>query len=525
MFFRTSAKRKTSEHRFFGRTSLWRPAVSGIEVNSESAYTYSAFYSCVRIISESIAYLPWHVMIGGSKRQVAKDHPLEPKLYFKPNDELNSFQYRELLLQHALSWGNSYAEIERARSGKIVNLWPIDPSRVCPERDSKGKLYYQIMDNQGGPAELRASDVFHVRGPSRDGINGYSIIDLAKESISLGLATEAFGAAFFGNGAIPGAVIKNEGSSDLDSSGVKNLLSTFNKKHKGPTNSFRTEYLSPGLDIKTIGIAPEDAQFLESRKFQISEICRWFRIPPHKLAQLERATHSNIEAENIGFVTDSLMPWVSRIESQVNFSLLDDPLKYYNKINVNGILRGDAKARAEYYKILAGLGVLSIDEIRDREDMDSIGPDGDLRLVPLNMTTPEKMKSGDFDNVNSQVTAIIEKTAKGFAKVEIARTKKLADKKDLQGIADFYINHARALADGFENVTSLFFKILGSKNDSNEFLKSFFGDYITQSADQLQNSIENDDINKLFCSWDARKAENLTRDLINGIKERARPNA
>ena len=522
MFFGVSAKRKTGQPRLSGGGfSFFRPPTSGIKVDDNTAFTYSGFYSCMRIISETIAYLPWHVMVAGTKRQIARDNPLDNILFMRPNEEMNSFTFRELMLQHALGWGNAYAEIERNRSGDIVNLWPLDPARVEPKRDANGRLYYEVINHEDLNVDLKPRDVFHLRGPSRDGIKGYSVIELAAESISLGLASEAFGAGFFGNGAIPGTVIKNSGQSKIGPEGVKNLLKTFNKKNQGSRQAFKTEYLDPGLEIEVIGISPESAQFLETRKFQISEIARWFRIPPHKLADLERSTHTNIEAQNIEFVTDAIMPWVSRIENQGNFSLIRNPSQFYNKINVLGVLRGDSKARSEYYRILASLGVLSIDEIREKEDMDSIGEAGDLRLVPLNMVTPERAKSGEAskeNRVNNAANAIIRETAQRFSKIEIARAKKLSERQDKQAIADFYVSHARSLFDGFNNVSTLVCEDSQRKDNT---LQQFFGDYITQSADQLQNAMESEQLNALFCSWEARKADNMARDLITRLSEAA----
>lgn len=519
MFFGITAKRKTAPAQT-GGYSFYRPPIAGVKVNDDTAFTYSAFYSCMRIISETIAYLPWHVMLAGTNRQIARDHKLDATLYSRPNDEMNSFTYRELMLQHALGWGNAYSEIERNRAGDIVNLWPLDPSRVNSERDNNGRLYYEVTNNYTGSSTLKARDVFHVRGPSRDGIRGYSIIELASESISLGLAAEAFGSGFFGNGAIPGAVIKNTGQSKLSETGALNIVKSFNKIHKGPRNAFKTEYLSPGLDIEVIGIPPNAAQFLETRKFQITEIARWFRIPPHKLADLERSTHTNIEAQNIEFVTDAVMPWVSRIEAQANFALINDPSRYYNKINVLGILRGDSKARAEYYKILASLGVLSIDEIRDKEDMDTIGAAGDLRLVPLNMTTPERMSRGDVkqDSLSRTVNSLMLEAAQRFCKIEIKQAAKLAQKQDLEGLRDFYVRHAQTLADSFHSLSAMTSELLNCDvKQVTGGLKRFFGDYVASSADQLQNAMQTGQLNPLLCSWEARKADNLAKELTQFI--------
>jgi len=511
MFFNNvGAKRKTVENST-RQISFWRPSVAGVEVNDTTAFTYSAFYSCVRIISETVAYLPWRVLVQGTKKQYAQDNSLDTILHTRPNSEMDAFTFKELLLQHLLAWGNSYSEIERNRRGEVVGLWPIDPSCVYPDRDSKGKLFYQVQTDYNGMIDFAPKDIFSLRGPSRDGIVGYSVIQLAKESISLGLAAESFGAAFFGNGAIPGSVITNDGATKIDSTGVSNLLDTFNRKNKGAKNAMKTNYLEPGMDIKTIGVPPVDAQFLESRKFQLSEMARWFRIPPHKIGDLERSTHSNIEAQNIEFVTDAVIPWVSRMENRANFSLVRDPSMNYTKMNVLGLLRGDSKARAEYYKTLANLGVLSIDEIREKEDMDFLEKDGDLRLVPMNMTTPERAKSGELTQNKAVAKSIFEENAARMVKIETSRVKKLAEKNDLGGIAKFYVEFGASLANSFYNTSAL---VCSEEQKRTTELKRFFGKYIENSADELQNAIESGQTNGLFCAWDARKSQNMARDLM-----------
>jgi len=530
MFFNFDAKRQTVPENRGGGGFLSFMPVSGMKVDDQTAFTYSAFWACVKIISETVSYLPWHVMNSGSKKNVATDNPLDRIVYRSPNSEMSAFQFKELIISQALTWGNFHAEIERNRIGDIVNLWPIDASRVNRDRDNNGRLVYEISNEMAGNTVIQPKDIFHVRGPSRDGINGYSVIEMSRESIGLGLASEAFGAAFFGNGAIPATVIKNGGGAKLSGEGVKNLLSTWNKKNKGAKNARRTEYLDAGLEVEVLGIPPSDAQFLETRKFQITEIARWFRIPPHKLADLERSTHTNIESQNIEFVTDSILPWVSRIETQADFSLLreSDYGRYYNKINVKGLMRGDSKARSEYYKTLAALGALSIDEIRDLEDQDLLGGDvGGLRMVPMNMTTPERMVSGDIkqgSGVSNSVNGLMLETAQRFCKLELKRVAKAHEKTDYRiYLQDFYIGHARSLVDGFSRVASLVFEQLNTKPlHIDSALTQFFGDYVSKSADQLQNAIESERLNALLCSWDARKAENLARDLTNHLIKEAK---
>ena len=505
MFF--EAARKTSTPKYSQGYTYFGLPKAGEPVTHENALKYSAIWACTKIISETIATLPWHVM--ETKTKIA-EHPLDNILYRRPNSEMDAYSLKELIASNAVTWGNHYSEIERNRLGEVVNLWPIDPSRVNPARDSNGRLYYEVDNGSGQKASINAADMFHVRGPSRDGINGYSVIKYAQESISLGMAAESFGATFFGNGAIPGLVIKNTQNAEISAEGVTNLLKTWNKRNKGAGNANKVEYLDAGMEVEKIGIPPEDAQFIETRKFQILEIARWFRVPPHKLAELERSTFSNIESQNIEFVTDAIMPWVTRMESQVNYSLisLEDAEQYYNKLNLMSLMRGDSKARAEYYQIMSGLGVLSIDEIRDKEDYDIIGGAvGDLRLVPMNMTTAERMASGDGLKAAGNV---INETAARFVKMEIKKAESVSSAFDMR---DFYVDHARKMADGFRNAALLVYK--GDGIDS--ILPGFFANYVADSADTLQNAIETGKKEALLRSWSTRKADNLARDLIQKL--------
>lgn len=522
MFFNYQSNRAVSSgHGVAPRLSFFGKPAAGVKVSEDSALTYSAYWACIKIISETIGYLPWHVYQNGVKGLHDSAHSLDDVLYRAPNLELNSFIYKELIISHALSWGNSCSEIERSRYGEVVNLWPIDPSKVEPDRDSAGRLVYPVV---GGPT-LEAKDVFHVRGPSRDGINGYSVAGMAKQSIGLGLATEAFGASFFGNGAIPGLVIHDDGQAKLGEDGVKNLLKSWNKKHKGPLGRGKTEYLDKGLSVEAIGIPPGDSQFLETRTFQLLEMCRWFRVPPHKLAELARSTHTNIESQNIEFVTDAIMPWVSRCEREADFRLLgrEGAKKYYTKMNVMGLLRGDSKARGEFYRLLYNLGVISIDEIRDYEDMDLIGGSvGGLRLVPVNMTTAERMSSGNVSNPNKSgtVASLFEEIAGRFCKIELKRIEKFSASTSDDQIVAFYVEHARSMSNGFYRAACVLCDVISVDAANLEsHLNQFFGDFCADSADQIKGAIKAEKMPAVISAWEASRAHKMSRDLITRLTE------
>lgn len=374
----------------------FRRPIAGVPIDHDSALTYSAVWACTKIISEHIAMMPWRAFEKkNGVRQVADGSLLDGLLYRSPNDEMTSFDFRQALITSALLQGNGLAEIERTRHGEPAAFWGIDWQRVNPDRDRRGRLCYDIAENNGKNTVLYAKDVIHLKGMGYDGLQGYSVIEYAKQCISLGLATEQFGAAFFGNGAMPGGVIEwNDSGEQPDEWGpnaAKNMKSSWNKKHQGSAKHGGIEILEPGQTFKAISINPNDSQFLESRKFGINEVCRWFNVKPHKVADLERSTNSNIESQNIEHVTDTLLPWVTRLEQETDFKAYGRDTRKYSKHNMSALLRGDLKARQEFYSTMLDRGVYSIDEVRAFEDMNPLeNGTGKIRLVPMNMATLEQ---------------------------------------------------------------------------------------------------------------------------------------
>ncbi len=364
---------------------------SGIRVDQDTALKYSAVFACVRVIAETIASLSWHVYLrkqDGSKQRMATSNA-EMLLNRRPNPEMTPFAFKETLTAWALTWGNGYAEIERDMANRPAALWPIAPDRVEVQRDSNGRLVYEISNARGANNYLYAEDIYHLKGLGFDGITGYSVISYAARSIGLGIAAEEFGSSFFGNGAHLGSVLQIPAGSGLSAEAKKNMRETFNRAHQGPHNAHKVEILDGGTEYKEIGVPPEDAQFLETRQHQVEEICRWFRVPPHKIQHLLRSTFNNIEHMSIEYVQDTLMPWANRLEQEANSKLFGKGNNLYTKINMNTLLRGDSAARSTFYREMWNLGVFSVNEIREMEDMNPV-ESGDKRFVQLNMTTLEK---------------------------------------------------------------------------------------------------------------------------------------
>ena len=376
----------------FGRTT------SGKNVNEMTALQTTAVYACVRILAEAIASLPIHVY---RHTEVGKEQDVNHQLYYllhdEPNPDMTSFVFRETLMSHLLIWGNAYAQIIRDGRGQVLALYPLLPDRMTVKRDDMGELYYVYQrseeDNPNfkdkGNIILKKSEVLHVPGLGFDGLIGYSPIAMAKNAVGMTLATEEYGASFFANGANPGGVLEHP-SILKDPSKVRE---SWNQVYQGTNNSHKVAVLEEGMSYKTIGIPPNEAQFLETRKFQINEIARLYRIPPHMVGDLEKSSFSNIEQQSLEFVKYTLDPWVVRFEQAFQKALLlpDEKKTYFIKFNVDGLLRGDYQSRMNGYAIGRQNGWLSTNDIRRLEDMNPLSKEegGDLYLVNGNMTKLE----------------------------------------------------------------------------------------------------------------------------------------
>ena len=354
-------------------------STSGKAVTERSAMQMTAVYSCVRILAEAVAGLPLHVYkytdSGGKEK--ALDHPLYRLLHDEPNPEMSSFVFRETLMTHLLLWGNTYAQVIRNGKNEVVALYPLMPNKMTVERDSNGQLYYSyyrgsdeaIRDTQN-TVILKPSDVLHIPGLGFDGLVGYSPIAMAKNAIGMAIACEEYGAKFFANGAAPSGVLEHPGTIK-DPSRVREA---WQSQFGGSANSGKVAVLEEGMKYTPISISPEQAQFLETRKFQINEIARIFRVPPHMVGDLEKSSFSNIEQQSLEFVKYTLDPWVIRWEQSLMRALLaaDETAAYFVKFNLEGLLRGDYQSRMNGYAIGRQNGWMSANDIRELENLDRI---------------------------------------------------------------------------------------------------------------------------------------------------------
>lgn len=385
---------------------------AGKNVNERSAMQMTAVYSCVRILAEAVAGLPLHLYRykedGGKERAI--DNNLYHLLHDEPNKEMSSFIFRETLMTHLLLWGNAYAQIIRNGKGEVVALYPLMPNKMQVDRDENGELYYiytrssdEAKTMEGVTVYLTPRDVLHIPGLGFDGLVGYSPIAMAKNAIGLAIATEEYGAKFFANGAAPSGVLEHPGTIKDPSRLRENWNSTFG----GSTNSGKVAVLEEGMKYTPISISPEQAQFLETRKFQIDEIARIFRVPPHMVGDLEKSSFSNIEQQSLEFVKYTLDPWVIRWEQSLSRALLneDEKRKYFFKFNLEGLLRGDYESRMSGYAVARQNGWMSANDIRELENMDKIPAEdgGDLYLINGNMLPLNK--AGAYANIEKEDTA------------------------------------------------------------------------------------------------------------------------
>lgn len=397
--------------------------VTGKRVSEESALACSAVFAGTRIISETLASLPLHMLEQQDARTTRKatEHPLYALLHDVPNHEMDAMTWLDMQVAVQVTWGNAYSEIQRNNAGEVVALWPIHPSRI-PTRNIKrnttdpgriyeiqagqpGELVYWVRNDDATLSPVPAGDMLHIPGVlSSNGITGQSIIKWAANSIGIGMSTEEHAGAFFKNGAMSNMAIKSPKLVSKET--AERLRKQWQSVFGGASNHYKTLLLEDGMEPVPLTVNPENTQLILARQFSVTEIARFLRLPPHLLADLSRSSFSNIESENLSFVVHSMLPWIIRWEKAMFRQLLDEREKrrYRFKFNVNGLLRGDTAARAQFYQVMFQLGAFSPNDIRAREDENPIDG-GDQYFVPGNNLIPlskaEELAQAQIDGTNA----------------------------------------------------------------------------------------------------------------------------
>ncbi|MFN6993731.1 MAG: phage portal protein, partial [Aquincola tertiaricarbonis] len=361
-----------------------RVANAGVHVTHETAFMVSAVWACIDAIASALASSDWNVYAGvrGSEKnkEALPEDALHRILNSRANGDMTAQSAKRALAIAAVGFGNGYAEIQWDLAGRCVGLWPISPDRVTPMRDDRGMFYRVSQDSAGASIDLDPVDMFHIRGAGLTGLVGDDPIGRAIQSIAMSVALDQFGAAYFGNGAQLGGLIKLKGN--IDDAELERLSKQFNSKHGGSGNAFRVGILEGDMDFQQLTTDAEDAQLVDARNQQVEEICRWFRVPPHKVAHLLRATNNNIEHQGLEFSRDTLRPWVKEIEQEADFKLISPrgPRKFV-EIDLDWASEGDFKSRIEGFAAGIASGIYSVNVVLRKLGENTIGPAGDIRMV------------------------------------------------------------------------------------------------------------------------------------------------
>lgn len=387
--------------------SLWNlwgsQSLSGEVVTEETALTLSSVWCAVNLLSGTTGSLPLHLMRpDGRNKKQAIDQSLYQVMHTQWNPYMSAMSGRECLMAHILTWGNGYAEIVRNGYGDIQQLWPIAPNRVKIEM-VEGKLIYTIRVLDGSEVNLPREQILHIPGLGFDGFQGYSPIAMARKSIGLGMALETFGSRYFGQGTHPSAVVTHP----TQVKDIKAMREALGSVYSGLGNTHQLMLLEEGMKIEKVGIPPEDSQFIESRKFEITDIARWYNLPVHKLKEMTKSSFNNIESEQASFVTDSILPWLVRHEQNYNMQLLSKRQQkqgLYFKHVIEGLLRANAKDRAEFYKAAIFYGWMTPNEVREKEDMNpSDDPLADELWMPTGLIPMSKFDEYLTKNQGNQL--------------------------------------------------------------------------------------------------------------------------
>jgi HK97 family phage portal protein len=373
---------------------------SGVSVTPDAAMRVGVFFACVRLLAEDEAKLPLvtYRRIPGGGREPAPDFYLYDLLHRSPNPRMTSVELRETVGGHLVARGNGFIYKVLDGSGRILSMWPLRPDRMEVLEDpfgrDPGELIYRYTLPNGEQRVFSSDWIIHLRGFGNDGISGYSPITQAREAIGAAAAAEKYAASFFGNDATPRLVLKTK-KSYKDENAIKNIRKSWEERFQGIDRRHLIAILEEDMDVETIGLSPEDSQLLTTREFSVEDIARWFRLPPHKVGHLKRSTFSNIEHQSLEYLTDSLLPWLVRWEQRLALDCLTEAERrtLFVEHKVEGLLRADFKTRMDGYRIAREMGLMSVNEIRQLENLNPIGPEGDVHHVPLNWielgTTPE----------------------------------------------------------------------------------------------------------------------------------------
>lgn len=473
---------------------------SGITVNPDNALALGAYYDGIRIISEDIGKLPFitYRRLTPRGKERARDHPIFPLLNEAPNQNMSAMAFRETLTANAIGWGGGFALIRKNGLGEPIELKPIHPSRVQVELSQQGRMFYIVGNDDGSSSVVRQSNMFHLHGLSPDGMNGYSVARLGAESIGRGLSAAAFSASFFRQGSSPKGAIKTMRTFETDEA-IERLRSQWQRTYSGSDGWHRPIILEAGMEWQPISVPPEDAQLIETEHFSVIEIARWLRIAPHKLGALERSTFSNIEEQNIDHVNDTLIPWARRWEAEAHRKLFVDDPDHFAEHLFLALLRGNSEQRSGFHRELFNIGAVSQNDVRELENMNPIGPEGDVYYVNGNLvrsqdaaegstaatTDPPAGRVDGFDSRREEregafflFTSTLERCQAKERRALSRIGGRFKGEELVYQVKNFYSSHRRHLVDAFEVVAMAVARMAGTELES-ELTEAVVGRYVS----------------------------------------------
>lgn len=487
--WRRTEKRDLSLEKFRGLGLLDAPTAAGVVVTEANALTFPAYWSGVNLISNAIAKLPRKVYRKTEEgdREERPDHPVSWLVHVEPNEYTVPLVFWRTLMGHVLTWGNGYAEIERDKANRPIGLWIIQPDRIEPVVEG-GTLFYRYQ----GARKLSPADVFHVPGLGFDGIKGYSVVQMAKQSLGLGMAAERYGATFFGNGAMPGMTLEHPGQ--LGEVAQKRLRESWNAMHQGPDKAHRLAILEEGMKANPLSIPAKDAQLIETREVQVLDVARWLNINPAMLGyKTAERPGGNYEAGRLDFLDNTLDPWLVAIEQECNRKLISTTQRgtYYVEHSRNAVLRTDARTRAEVQKMYVDMGALDAEYVAKMENFPKPEPKPEPVAPPpppAGEGDPEDNPEEDGDAVAEAERALVVGVVARFGRREAEKARR-ASKRGAeafgQWVEEFYAHEADVLAEMLQPVVAMRNAVRRVRLDAQPAARRLAEDYVVRSKREL----------------------------------------
>lgn len=484
-WMRPAEKRALTLDQWIRMDVLDTPTAAGVQVSEGTALTFAAYWCAVNLIASSVAKLPRKVYKkNGDEREEVGDHPVGRVVGFQPNRYMTPINFWRTFVAHVLTWGNAYAEIEWNRAQQPIALWPITPDKIEPVME-KGVLLYRY---RGGERLLSPEDVLHVPGLGFDGVKGYSVVQMAKQSIGLGLAAERYGATFFGNGAMPGMTLEHPGS--LSPEAQRRLRESWNAMHQGPDKAHRLAILEEGMKANPLSIPAKDAQLIETREVQVLEVARWLNINPAMLGyKTAERPGGNYEANRLDFLDNTLDPWLVAIEQEVNRKLISSAQEgtFYVEHVRNAVLRTDARTRADVQKVYVDMGVMTPEYVAKIENLPK-PPEPEPVPEPLAVPPQDEEDDEESQDVEEKARALIVDIVARYGRREAEQIRR-AVKKGSESLGkwadEFYAREIPELSERLRPAVALVYAAAGRKDDPAHAARMLADDYLVRSRSEL----------------------------------------